>query len=348
MSFAVRLTPTLLLLLLSASGVGCGGRALSDGAGGSGGALSGMSGAAGSRAPAGDASDAPEAFDCTGAALGTVCAPGVCLDDSVIGRYVCDGRGNCVPGPSVICAPYACDGTTGGCFTACAGNTDCVGGRVCVAGSCLDAAPGTCKAGSECLSGFCVDGFCCDSACAGSCRSCAVPGREGTCSPVPAGAVDPRGVCTDNGAATCGRNGTCDGVGGCANYPAGAVCGVAVCRDGANATFASCNGVGTCVRTTIPCAPFACDPQTSLCRSGCATDLDCAAGAACLNGQCSRREGAACTSDPDCVSGHCAQGVCCQSTCDGICQSCALPGSAGTCAAIPGPDPTLGCSASHG
>jgi hypothetical protein len=61
---------------------------------------------------------------------------------------------------------------------------------------------------------------------------------------------------------------------------------VADCRDGIYNAAAKCNGVGTCVRTTVPCAPFTCDPQKAECRSTCTADTDCAAGTPCVNGAC--------------------------------------------------------------
>ena len=45
-----------------------------------------------------------------------------------------------------------------------------------------------CSCSSDCGSGFCVDGVCCNSACTGTCMSCSLPGSEGTCDVVPAGA----------------------------------------------------------------------------------------------------------------------------------------------------------------
>ncbi len=48
--------------------------------------------------------------------------------------------------------------------------------------------------------------------------------------------------------------------------------------------------------------------------------------------------GASCTSDEYCDSGHCVDGVCCESACDGICRSCSVPGSEGLC--LPAPDGT--------
>jgi len=142
--------------------------------------------------------------------------------------------------------------------------------------------------------------------------------------------------------ATCGRNGSCDGVGGCANYPVGTQCGAASCREGSDGMYAStakCNGVGTCVRTTNSCAPYACATDLGACRTSCTTDQDCVSGRACVNGSCGLKE-TACTADAECLSGFCAQGVCCQSRCDGLCQSCALRGSIGICRPVPDGDPS--------
>jgi hypothetical protein len=44
---------------------------------------------------------------------------------------------------------------------------------------------------------------------------------------------------------------------------------------------------------------------------------------------------AACAEDSDCASGFCVEGVCCGSRCDGLCQSCTLPGSVGACTPEP-------------
>src|SRR5262245_21077531 len=55
--------------------------------------------------------------------------------------------------------------------------------------------------------------------------------------------------------------------------------------------------------------------------------------------------GAACATDDDCKSGHCFDSICCRSDCSGLCQSCAQPGSIGTCMNVPvGADPRNDCS----
>ena len=60
-------------------------------------------------------------------------------------------------------------------------------------------ADNTCTAGAQCASGFCVDGVCCDRACDGSCESCALTGKVGTCSPIKNAADD-----------SCGGDSICD------------------------------------------------------------------------------------------------------------------------------------------
>jgi hypothetical protein len=46
-----------------------------------------------------------------------------------------------------------------------------------------------------------------------------------------------------------------------------------------------------------------------------------------------------------CNSGHCAQGVCCATTCTANCSSCAIPTSLGTCISVPaGQDPLNQCA----
>src|SRR5581483_2069877 len=46
--------------------------------------------------------------------------------------------------------------------------------------------------------------------------------------------------------------------------------------------------------------------------------------------------GSACGQDSACKSGHCADGVCCDTACTGQCQRCDLPSTLGTCSIISG------------
>lgn len=55
-------------------------------------------------------------------------------------------------------------------------------------------------------------------------------------------------------------------------------------------------------------------------------------------GACRRRDGVACSSDPDCASGHCADGVCCNAACGERCDVCAKAAGAsadGVCTPLP-------------
>jgi hypothetical protein len=49
--------------------------------------------------------------------------------------------------------------------------------------------------------------------------------------------TDPDNECPDQGAGSCGTNGTCNGAGACSLYPAGTMCG----------SGRQCNGAGACV-----------------------------------------------------------------------------------------------------
>ena len=82
----------------------------------------------------------------------------------------------------------------------------------------------SCMSDAQCATGNCIDGFCCGSTSCPSCQSCGVSGSEGTCANLPAGSIDPMGMCADDGAASCGTNGRCNGAGNCQNYPAGTAC----------------------------------------------------------------------------------------------------------------------------
>ena len=71
---------------------------------------------------------------------------------------------------------------------------------MCLGYSCtnLKANGAACGAGLECLSGNCTEGFCCGSASCGLCQSCAVPGKQGTCSPTADGTVCGASLCDGN------------------------------------------------------------------------------------------------------------------------------------------------------
>jgi hypothetical protein len=196
----------------------------------------------------------------------------------------------------------------------------------------------TCVSKAECQSGVCVDGYCCNSDCSGNCMSCKVPGSLGICSLVPLN--DPSdGECADEGAQTCGRNGKCNGAGGCMLYPSGVACSPETCPAGSSMHTRPglCDGHGVCsAGQVLDCAPFLCNPPSKACYTGCSTGgAECKPPGLCTNGSCGKKSnGQTCTSPSECTSNSCEQGVCCGGPCQGMCMSCSVDGSIGTCSAV--------------
>jgi hypothetical protein len=266
---------------------------------------------------------------------GTFCGAGTCTDGSVVGARSCDGAGRCRQGPAVICAPYQCNGDTGACYDSCTQSSQCVSGNACVSASCGQKMKGaTCKANADCESGFCADNVCCNVACQGGCVSCGLPGRLGTCWPIDAKLPDPRGVCKDQGAPSCGTTGACDGFGSCEKYAAETQCLPPSCTGTRRNTPGTCDGNGTCRPQGVQnCSPFLC--VDAACNKVCVTDKDCETGHACVKGLCGpKQNGQPCSAGTECSSSHCVDGVCCDTACAGACRSCGLPSSPGKCTSI--------------
>jgi hypothetical protein len=228
----------------------------------------------------------------------------------------------------------------------------------------MDAAPsdgpkglGTpCTSGAECDSMLCVDGVCCGSACGTLCQACNVAGKEGTCTPIPAGMTPPAAAaqkCAAQAASTCSFDGTCDGAGGCRKYPAGTLCKAASCNVASFAPASACDGLGACIAPkAIDCTPFKCGTVGAAlaCLTTCATGgTDCVAPAVCMNNSCGSRpkqpDGAGCMLNTDCTNGHCVDGVCCATACTAACNSCNQTGMEGMCLPVAAgkPDPRKLC-----
>jgi hypothetical protein len=274
-----------------------------------------------------------------------VCRAPVCSGDQVDTTGTCDGVGTCRPPGVQPCSPFHCSG--GACINRCTSDADCVAGHSCVNGSCGPKSLGqSCAANGDCGSGFCVDGVCCDSACQGACRSCALSSTMGHCTSVAAGAQDPRRSCADQGAASCGTDGTCDGAGACRKYRSGTVCAPEHCTTGVYTGPSMCNATGACAApAALACAPYVCNG--SKCFTGCTVDGNCSTGNVCVANSCGKKpNGASCSGGTECGSGICAQGICCATACTGACKSCALAGSLGTCTNVPSgsPDPAQVCT----
>lgn len=195
-----------------------------------------------------------------------------------------------------------------------------------------------CGLSGECESGLCIDGVCCESKCDGMCMACNVPGKLGTCSLVPLN--DPSGGdCPDEGVATCGRNGKCNGQGGCMMYPSGVACSAETCpaTTSIHTRAGLCDGQGRCAQGQVQdCAPFLCNPASKTCNPTCTTYADCVSPNQCINGSCGKKgNGLPCSAPGDCLSNVCAQGVCCAGPCTDLCKSCAVDGALGTCTNLP-------------
>jgi len=155
-----------------------------------------------------------------------------------------------------LCLPAVCD------------NNQCTGGK----------APGeACTDPSQCRMGFCTDGVCCDQLCSEPCKSCLASakgaGLDGNCGPVLAGA-DPDNDCAPEAAATCQRDGQCDGLGRCRLYGKGTSCGSSQCL-GNTARGLLCDGLGSCEPDSngVDCGFFLC--ANGGCKSSCLTAADC-------------------------------------------------------------------------
>jgi uncharacterized protein (TIGR03382 family) len=257
------------------------------------------------------------------------CVDGVCCDGT------CDGPceacnlpgsvGTCTVTPAGTpgqpsCAPYLCDGTGSTCPGGCTTDAQCVTGHFCDAGVCKPRRPNgsTCTEERECASAFCVDGVCCDTACTGDCAACDLPGKEGTCSPVPPGdpgtpACTPY-VCTGNldcpttctSSLQCAPGFHCE-EGQCRpGRPIGegcsqdSDCDSGLCVDGVCCDTACTGGceacnlpglAGTC--STVPagtqmpaCGAVLCDGRSTECLASCNDDGACAADFVCEGGAC--------------------------------------------------------------
>ena len=211
---------------------------------------------------------------------------------------------------------------------------------------------GLCNATTDCLSGFCVDGVCCETACAGlfnACASAKTGAADGLCRPITAGS-DPDNECAADAQTSCGFDGMCDGAGACRKWINGTACSSETCSGSTDTPARTCDGAGTCrAASNASCGNYVCGSTS--CKTSCLSNADCTSGTFCSSaGHCvaPQTNGAACTAASQCTSGDCVDGVCCESTCIGLCNACssAKTGMAdGLCGPVAaGTDPDSECA----
>lgn len=280
---------------------------------------------------------------------GTPCGPEPTCEPSggdfqTVPQPTCQA-GTCTPGSPVSCGLFACDPAGDACQSACGDDADCVDAAFCSGSTCasdlMNGAP--CAGDSQCTSGDCVDGVCCNSACDGLCEACD-GGTPGQCQPVPAG-TDPDTECP--GAQVCGTNETCV-------KPVGETCGGdGECLGGHCEDNTCCNEdcSGSCRRCNLSGSVGTCANVPAGQTSG-----NCAGAAFCDGaGDCKLPLGVPCVNDGMCQSGFCSNegsspDVCCDTPCDGLCESCRAnktDGPDGTCSPMTDKtDPDQECSGS--
>lgn len=114
-----------------------------------------------------------------------------------------------------------------------------------------------------------------------------------------------------------------------------------------------CDGMGNAVGDPDPADMLddGNDCTDDTCAGDTPTYTPVAAGSACDgdglcdgNGMCVGKIGDACSSSAQCTNGLCIDGVCCASSCTGLCMSCNVPGKLGTCTNTPFSVPDTDCS----
>lgn len=215
----------------------------------------------------------------------------------------------------------------------------------------LDAAPAgaACSDASDCGTGPCLGGFCCAStACHAPCHACAT--GTGACTALTN--VEDPGPLGCAGTKACDASAVCKLKSGQKCAPDAASCLSGFCVE-TYCCDTACDG-GSCDRCDLAghegactiadqgapgaspgCAtPLQCDGEHASCAT-CESDKGCAAGFFCAaDGSCAPKRAVsdACDLDADCrtkgtcdvcTGGHCVDGFCCESACEGQCQACA-------------------------
>jgi hypothetical protein len=324
-----------------------------------------------------DAGECSTGFCTDGVCCNSTC-PGICKSCNRPGSV--GSCGNIASGldPDQECpGGLACQGN-GSCSTGCNGPGSCEATYYCSGSTCiakLDAGMSCGTNAGMCLSGFCRDTVCCNTSCAIACQSCNVTGSAGTCTNY-ARDTDPDMDCVayacsgDGGCLTrcasdvdCKTNYGCSDAGTCLERngqmcTASAQCLTGECIDGRccnSACSGQCDNCGLAASpgmcTNQPagfagapsCTPFVCNGAAS-CPSMCTTSAECIMGATCMGGACLLPNGAACTTNTQCLNMHCVGNVCCNSACNGLCQECGT----GACTPIDaGTDPRSECTTTY-
>ena len=276
-----------------------------------------------------------QACSAAGDCLSNFCVDGVCCNNSC----------------TLACRSCNVSGSVGTCSNLTGGVQDtfpanaCVTPNACDAGTCKKSNGQTCAMAAECVSGNCVDGRCCGSAMCGTCQSCAITGQEGTCTNIPSGQPD------NVPANTCVGTTACDGMGTCKKMAGQACGGASECLSNFCVDGVCCNTAcgATCFACNVPGSLGTCTPNLAGTEQGneCTGSMNpvCNGQGACGPGG---AQGVPCVTG-GCVAGlTCADGVCCDTACGGLCESCLgakTGGTNGTCAGItPGTDPDDECS----
>lgn len=289
----------------------------------------GTPGACGQCTPAGDCREQTCVDGCSYVALeqGTAC------DDD--GGSVCDGLGVCV---------------------GCVSEADCAEDDLCSSNKCVPAsctnnqkdltetdvdcggacAPcdnfNNCETAEDCVSGYCPEVLCLPCTEHGHCD-----GKPGTyCSDLENG-----GACVGDELAgtACADDAECE-TEWCEN---GYCCSV-VCEGPCD----TCADVpGTCTVTqqgeeaSPTCDPYVCDGTAIECPTSCEDNGDCVESGFCEDATtCQSKllvQGEGCDAGTECASGHCVDGFCCDTACEGFCEGCSAaltPLSDGACALI--------------
>lgn len=266
-----------------------------------------------------------------------------CYTAAVVTRGVgpChDGTQSCVDGQwqttcpgEVTPTPEICNSADDDCDSAVdeeLGTTTCGTGpcqqtvQNCVAGTPQTCTPlcddVNCTSGGQCSTGFCKDGRCCNTACTEDCRRC----TSGTCTTVTNGYDDPE--CT--GSYICDGSGVCKKKTG-ETCSSGGECQLGICRDGRCCNTACSSACQSCASGACAAVANADDADT------CTGANTCDASAACK-----KKTGQTCSAGGECVLGMCVDSHCCNSACNGTCQSCA----SGSCAAVTNADDPDSCN----